>query len=105
MLNIAVLDTEEFLAWIGQKSRLKPSTLALTAIRKQLLSKFCAVAVPDQQRDDMERRAIVVVDERKARDFFAFVSTYVTDYVPFTAFVRVVTTDQLDLLVDDVDFR
>lgn len=101
MLNIAVLDTEEFLAWIGQKSPLKPSTLAAAAIRKQLSSKFCAVAVPDQQRIDSEGHVVVVVDERKVRDFFAFVSTYVTDYVPFTAFFRVVTTDQLDLLADE----
>ncbi|MFD2053702.1 hypothetical protein ACFSQT_11545 [Mesorhizobium calcicola] len=103
MLNISVLDTEEFLAWVGQKSPLTPSNLGLTAIRKQLSSKFCAVALSDhQQRYDPERRPIVVVDERKVRDFFAFVSTYVTDYTPFSAFFRVVTTGQLDLLADDL---
>lgn len=104
MLNIAVLDTEEFLAWVGQKSPLKPSTISPAAIRKQISSKFCAVAVPDQHQGGPERRAVVVVDDRKARDFFAFVSTYVTDYAPFTAFFRVVTTDQLDLLADEPDF-
>lgn len=104
MLNITFLDTEEFLAWVGQKSPLKPNILAPTAIRKQISSKFCAVVVPDQRRNDPDRRAIVVVEDRKARDFFAFVSTYVTDYVPFTAFFRVVTTDQLDLLADTPDF-
>lgn len=104
MLNIVVLDTEEFLAWVGQKSPLKPSTLSPAAIRKQLSSKFCAVAVPDPHQSGPERPAVVVVDDRKARDFFAFVSTYVTDYAPFTAFFRVVTTDQLDLLADEPGF-
>ncbi|MER8976041.1 hypothetical protein [Mesorhizobium sp. M0800] len=101
MLNIAVLDTEEFLAWVGQKLPLKPSNLGVAAVRKQLSSKFCAIAVPDPQRNDPDERAVVVVDERKARDFFAFVSTYVSDYAPFTAFFRVVTTDQLDLLAEE----
>lgn len=104
MLNIAVLDTEEFLAWVGQKSPLKPSILTPAAIRKQISSKFCAVAVPDQQQSALERRAVVVVDDRKVRDFFAFVSTYITDYAPFTTFFRVVTTDQLELLAEEPGF-
>ena len=40
-------------------------------------------------------RPIIVVEEKNLRDFFAFTTTYLSTYAPFTAFFRVLTPQTL----------
>ncbi len=98
MLDSVVLNTEEFLAWIGGTATPVRRRLSTSAIKKELSSRFCAIVFPERASSADGEGVVVLVDERKTRDFFAFVSTYVLDYVPFSAFFRVITTDQFDLL-------
>lgn len=101
MLTTAILDTEAFLSWIEGKATFTTSRMSPAALKKQLSTNFCALVFPQQSvRADTES-AIIVVDPGRARDFYAFVSTYLTDYSPFSAFCRVLTVDQIGLLNED----
>jgi hypothetical protein len=98
MLKTAVMGTEDFLGWIsGGQLFAGDDYLSASALQKKLSGKFCAIVTADNLRENTGS-AVVVVDRRKVREFFAFVSTYIAEFSPFTAFFRVITTDDLGLL-------
>lgn len=98
MLNTVVLNADEFLLWIGKGRAAKPRRLSVHGTREAAARSFCALVLPDVSAATGAASPVVVVDRGKIRDFYAFVSTYVVEYVPFSAFFRVVTSEQLDIL-------
>lgn len=101
MLNIAVLDPEEFLSWLGNGRLPKPSVQSLSWVRKRLSSAFCGVAIRGGNNVLDVNSTVVVVEENRMQDFFAFVSTYVNEFAPFSAYFRVVSTNQIELISED----
>lgn len=97
MLNAAMMGPEDFVAWIGGKPLSTSHYTSLPALQKDVSDKFCAVVMQDSA--DSAGAPVVVVETRMVRNFFAFVSTYITEYTPFTAFFRVITSEYIDLLV------
>jgi hypothetical protein len=100
MLKAAVMGTEDFLGWVsGGRPSAADDYLSPPALQKKLSGKLCAIVTTDDLSDS--RPAVVVVDSRKSREFFAFVSTYIAEFTPFTAYFRVITTDDLELLMTE----
>ncbi|MGO6685628.1 hypothetical protein [Rhizobium leguminosarum] len=102
MLNAAVFDAEEFLKWITGKSNVDTRNSSVSTLKKSLKTEFCAIIASGNARTPTKEGVFFVVDERRSREFFAFVSTYVTEYLPFTAYFRVLSSDHLDLVDQEV---
>lgn len=102
MLKTTVMGAEDFLGWIsGGQLFAGDDYLSASALQKKLSGKFCAIITSDNPLENIGS-AVVVVDRRKVREFFAFVSTYIAEFSPFTAFFRVITTDDLELLPAEI---
>ncbi len=104
MLEATVLDTDDFLRWIAGGPAADRHRHSAASLRKSLAERFCAIVYTSEEGVTADKGVALVVDEARYRDFFAFVSTYVTEYTPFTAYYRVLSTGHLDLLDADPDF-
>jgi hypothetical protein len=91
MMNIktvvgAVLDRRDLLAWVG--NQLTPVVKSIDSADLQLDHDSCVLIWRDRASVQGRGPLIVVADQGLA-EFFAFTSTYLPAYTPFSAFFRV----------------
>jgi hypothetical protein len=100
MITSAIVTREEFLAWIGGRGLDQPFLFDLKLVNAKMRKGRYAIIWEGDDFFKQRGNAVIAVPRSDLRDFFAFVTTYVSDYVPFTAFFRVVTLDELGELLD-----
>jgi hypothetical protein len=95
---VSSLNREQFLAWLG-------GSFVPDSGRARLIGPGHKLTDPDDvllawrdkpDRPRADNAPIIGVPERKLREFFAFTSTYVSTYVPFSAFFSVVPAEFFD---------
>lgn len=96
MISAAVITREEFVAWVSKRR----AEIARLSEPSQLRSKIgkgrYGVVWQSDDLFDQDSNPIFVVRREDVDDFFAFASTYIQDYRPFSAFYRVSTPENLD---------
>jgi hypothetical protein len=99
MLRASSLTREEFLGWVGNSFMPSPKRLDVYALRDLVKPDSICLIWNNEDLTDFgpNSKPVVGIDDAYARDFFAFTSTYIGSYQPFSAFFRVV---KLSILVD-----
>lgn len=92
-MKIASLDKENFLDWLG--GRVEPRTERLTArwYKGKVSNRISLIWADENPKN--QALPLVVVPENEMHDFYAFVSTYVSTYRPFSAFFTVLPFELL----------
>jgi hypothetical protein len=96
MLTAAVLTRENFLAWLSGRGPDQSFRLDGGKLQARIPKGQYAVIWDKDTSFAQHGRAIISLSQSDMQDFFAFVTTYVSGYVPFTAFFRVVPIEVLD---------
>ena len=104
MLEATVVDTDAFLGWLAGKPAGQRQRYSAASLRKGMVNRFCAIVYSPKNSEAAEAGLVLVVDQARYRDFFAFISTYVTEYSPLSAYYRVLSSDHLALLDADPNF-
>ena len=86
MLAAALLTREDFLAWLSGRRPDQPFMFDERSLRSRIRKGQCAVIWDTDSSLAQNGRAIISLPYADMQDFFAFVTTYVSGYVPFTAF-------------------
>lgn len=95
-MRVASLGREELVDWLGNQNELPT---------EQLTAKFLKNTAPDRVLIvwDSDGRPnatpIIAVHQDGMRDFFAFVSTYISEFKPFSAYFTVVPVENLERVV------
>lgn len=95
----SALTRDEFVDWLGGLSSPKPEILQLG--RKLEVAKGKILLVWPDPNTNSQKPSIIAIAEEEIRDFFAFVSTYVATFKPFSAFFNVVALEDLDLVLGE----
>ena len=90
-----ILDRERFLQWIGGNLIVR-ATSGVPTGRKLGSGEVMLVWQNDADIPNANNAPLVVIDRSQMRDFFAFTSTYISTYSPFSAFFRVVSSDVIE---------
>ena len=92
------LSREQFLSWLGNDPTFEKA-LAVSAAKDRKSTDADAIIVSDEwpANNAADALSLVLASTKVQDDFFAFVSTYVSTYVPFSAFFRVITVADLEL--------
>jgi hypothetical protein len=101
MITAAIVSREGLLGWLSGKEpdgEIIPLDLGL--MKSKLRKGICGILAEREDLFQGTGKAIIVVPGAELRDFFAFVSTYVSDYVPFSAYYRVVALERLGQLLN-----
>lgn len=88
-MRFAALKREEFLDWLDRRPMPKGELLRSNSFAKATGEVFLVW----DQKDGVELVPIVAIPEKHIRDFYAFTTTYVKSYKPFSAFFKVVTCE------------
>jgi hypothetical protein len=95
-MNIAfkasALSRDQFISWLGNSFLPRPS-VATSSDLKNLTRQGTICLVWELDRDTNttpDSRPLILIPDQQVRDFFSFVTTFVSNYQPFSAFFRVV---------------
>ncbi len=102
MYQIAIINRDEFLGWLG--GNFTPRTTEAKSVKcikddQIYLLWFNSSATKSDKSDPL-----IIVSPNSLEDFFAFTSTYVSTYRPFSAFFEVLTTDSFETIVNSAAF-
>lgn len=100
MTRFVTLSREGFISWMATGTFLDPLPLRRPSDVPRLTAHEVAL-VWEQDGDSNSQPTTLLVERNEIREFFAFVSTYVSTHIPFTAFYRVITRDQLPLFIQN----
>ena len=92
MTLAATLSREQFIGWLGGSFAPKPDPLHPNASLPRLAKEEILLLWQDTGMDG-DLKPIIVVRDQDLQNFFAFTATYVSTFVPFTAFFRVVSLE------------
>lgn len=92
-MKFAALNRDEFIAWLNGRPILNGEILDKKLPKLSVNGKINVVW---DIEDETISQPIVAVPKGDLKDFFAFVSTYVTAYKPFSAFFKVVSCEWLE---------
>jgi hypothetical protein len=97
MLLFTPLTREQFLGWIGGNYRPSPKPINTRDLRDVVRFGEICLLWDRSLSDDLGPKSgpVIVIPNQQDRDFFSFVSTYVANYQPFTAFFRVVRAESV----------
>ncbi|WP_153769238.1 hypothetical protein [Labrenzia sp. CE80] len=93
----ASLTRDEFIGWLAGKHTPQPARFSVR--RKIKTSDRKITIVWQDSNTESGRPPIVAVAQNDLQDFFAFVSTYVSTFKPFSAFFNVVPIEALELVI------
>ncbi|MFN3657129.1 MAG: hypothetical protein ACK4UO_07730 [Pseudolabrys sp.] len=94
----AILDRKEFVEWLGGNSLLRSS--AGIASSRLAPGHIMMVWESNSGPPSLRNLPLISVPKSQMRDFFAFTSTYISTYAPFSAFFRVVPSELLEQILD-----
>lgn len=95
MLISAIISREQLLGWLGDKERVPTRAGDPKALLQGLKREHCLLLWDRERSSDSRSGALICVRAEEMEGFLAFVSTYVSTFVPFTAFFRVVPLEGL----------
>lgn len=94
----AVLDRKAFVEWLSGNSLLRASSGIANA--RLAPGSIMMVWESNSGPPSLRNVPLISVPKSQMRDFFAFTSTYVSTYAPFSAFFRVVPSELLSQILD-----
>lgn len=95
-MKVASLDREELVEWLGNQDQLPTERLTAKLLKNTAPDRVLIVWDSDGQPN---ATPIISVHQNGIRDFFAFVSTYISAFKPFSAYFTVVPVEKLERVV------
>jgi hypothetical protein len=96
MLYAATLSREQFLDWLGANNLPEARKIpGLSSLEESVRGDRIALLWDEKPTKQVGGQPIVVTRSKEIREFLAFTSTYVSSYLPFSAFFRVATLEAL----------
>ena len=94
-MRVASLQRSELVDWLGGQPELPKERLNAKFLKSTVKGRVLAVWNDDHRDGALP---ILAVRQSEMRDFFAFVSTYISAYKPFSAYFTVVPVEYFELL-------
>ncbi len=94
-----VLNRKAFVSWMGGQELAKPSFLRKLTFGRDLNEECCALVWPQGSELGPDKQPLIVVPSGGMTEFFAFVGTYLPGYAPFSAFFRVISEEELGVIM------
>lgn len=95
-----VLNRKAFVSWMGGQETAKRAPLRKLNLARDLTEECCALLWSSSPTSGPHERPLIVLPVNGVTEFFAFVGTYMPDYAPFSAFYRVITLEELDVIIE-----
>lgn len=95
-MRVASLGREELVDWLGNQNELPTERLTAKLLSNTAPDRVLIVWDNDGRQDST---SIIAVHQVGMRDFFAFVSTYISAFKPFSAYFTVVPVENLERVV------
>lgn len=95
-MKVASLNREELVEWLGNQDQLPTERLTVKLLKNTAPDRVLVVWGSNGQPN---ATPIISVPQNGMRDFFAFVSTYISAFKPFSAYFTVVPVESLDRVV------
>lgn len=95
-MKVASLDREELVDWLGNQDQMPTERLTAKLLKNTEPDRVLIVWDRDGQSN---ATPIIAVHQDGLRDFFAFVSTYISAFKPFSAYFTVVPLENLERVV------
>jgi hypothetical protein len=95
-MKVASLDRDEFVDWLGNQDQLPTERLTAKLLKNTASDRILIVWDGDDQTN---ATPIISVQRDAMRDFFAFVSTYIAAFKPFSAYFSVIPVESLERVV------
>jgi hypothetical protein len=101
MAVFSILTREEFLRWLGGAMVPQARTYLHKDVQQTGAGEILLAWAEIPSKPSFSNPPIISLPRNRMPEFFAFTSTYVSNYKPFSAFFRVVSHDVLEDLIGD----